>query len=983
MHWDKLLTIFVMSLFVISFASAWEWDNNVRSYDKESETVIINDWFGAGGDLVKIQLMENTYECLTDCYAILNVTIYDDEDNFLGDLVFEKLKGEGVTEHKFEYVSSYENRQVQDYRKDCSRPNSQGQCEMVEDGTHTEVFPVYTSFNPERKLPVGNFILKISGKKGWADTVDWIPTIYGMELRQWAFWASTDPTSYWNFNEVSAEEEAIDFLGLNNMTRLSTTQVGFAPGKLNNAINMNFTALASATFNTSGRAETNFGTNDFTIAYWINGSGIAGHTMAETNVALSTGWGWGRQSGGVHQFSSNNAAVINTVLNVSTNDWNRVVWVRSGTGADEFRVYVNGDNTNNGTLAGDLDDASHNFTINTPNTQGYTNLDDLQMYNGYAWSVTDVAFDYNGGAGLEANTSSVPAITLTTPADSMQQISSSVLFNCSATGDNRIINVTLYLDGLINSTESGNATTIEFFQTIGGIGTGSHNWTCVSRDETNAFGETSNRTFSITEFAENSQTFNATTYETSTEAFIINVSFNSSEFPVSTATLNYNGTGYSGSTSDTGDNKTYTTAVTVPQLIVSDNLSFYWSFILTNATGNNYFNSTTNNQSVGIINASIKGSPYQVTFLNFTTYDQENLTRIVSSIASTLEYGISSIIQNLSYSDQTASKFSFEFAFDPPHLDYLAKGSLAFSKANYVTNNYVLGQQTITNATTNVSIYLLNSSKSTSFIVQVRDSAFDNVAGAVVESQRFYPSTNTWTTVESFKTNIEGKTIGHFVVEDVSYRFLVYVDTLLVLTSTPTLVFCENTPCTINLQLPSSSDSAFGNFENLDDYSSSLSYSKTTETFTFTYADTQSDTQGGRLRVVRTNLGTSSNVEICNDVDGSGTGVLTCDVSSETNGTYIATGYSNRTTDENRITERVGIAKIRDIVSELGIDGLLWSAIFFVAIALLWLISPAVAIVGSMFALVSISLLGLISIPMVSLFALIAVAAMLLWVITR
>ncbi|KKK75903.1 hypothetical protein LCGC14_2869070, partial [marine sediment metagenome] len=37
-------------------------------------------------------------------------------------------------------------------------------------------------------------------------------------VREWAFWAPSDPTSYYRFNEVLGSLEAIDDLGLNNMT---------------------------------------------------------------------------------------------------------------------------------------------------------------------------------------------------------------------------------------------------------------------------------------------------------------------------------------------------------------------------------------------------------------------------------------------------------------------------------------------------------------------------------------------------------------------------------------------------------------------------------------------------------------------------------------------------------------------------------------------------------------------------------------------
>ncbi len=976
----------IIGVLVGSVVSAATFDNRLKSYDEETKTLIIDDNFGLGGDLVKVKLEENTYICGVECSAILNVTIYKDDDNFLSDLVFEQVEGGGgVSDYKFEYISGYSDMIVDDFVKDCSNEKDVGHCIRKITGTHTEKIPIWSEFNPERKLPIGDYVIKLTGKKRKDATIDWIPTFYGEEITQWAYWASTDPAVYWRFNEADGANSANDTLGLKNLTLLDLLQTGFATGKLANSFNAT-TTNGNEVLNASGGSQFAFGTNDFTIAYWFNGTAGAGEfNVIRTEKTQAQGWAINRVNPNKMLFIAN-GTVIDTSTKIIFNElWNRVIWVREGTGSNEFKIYINNENTDNATLATDILNDTGNFTIQG-SFEGYS-IDDLQIYNNYGWSVADVEEDWNSGAGREANDTGEFAgtISLNLPANAIQQLSGIVTFNCSSTGgSSNAINVSLYLDGLINTTSTGNATTLEVSQTLTGIGVGSHNWTCTSRNEQNNFGETTNRTFEITNFAENSQTFNLTTYESSRETFVINVSFNSTEFPVSTATLNYNGTGYAGSTSDMGDNKSYTTSVVAPAFDSIQNVSFYWSFILTNITGANHFNSTLgNNQTVDVINASILDKPYNIQFLNFTTYDQDNLTQITTSISSTLRYGISTIIQNLSYQDNTGGNYTTSFGFNASHLTFLVSGNLEFTKADYVTNNYVFPQQFVSNSTTNISVYLLNSSHSTSFIVQVKDSSFDNVVGATVEIQRFYPSTNTWITIESKETNVEGKTIGHFVVEDVNYRFLVYVGGSLILTSTPTLIFCEESPCTITLRLPDTTGSPFDIFEPLDSYTSTLIYSSDTETFTFTYADTNTTTQGGRLRIIRTDLGVASNVEICNELDGSGTGVLTCDISSEINGTYIATGFSNRTVDENRVTERIAIRKIRDIVTEIGVDGLLWSGILFISIVLLWLFSPAMAIIASIFSLIAITLLGLVVIPPLSLFALIAIAGVLLWIITR
>ncbi len=1000
MHWDKLLTIFLFGLFLVSFASALELDNRITDYNISTKEVIIKNALGLGKELVRANLQTAQTERVIDrgdgVYQKVAEIKYSylDEDvsKYINSIEFTNNFNSNTIQrdYKLKYRNQTSSITKPIYTNDCNTLiNNDGSSYQVCTSAGTSEIPIYdwVEFTDKSEIPEGDNTIGIFVDVVRGESTEFIPDIAGEKVIQWATWTeglNNGLKVYYTLNESDGNRANSVDGSINNATLLSTNLFE-AIAKIGGGLQSNGAGRLNASGILKGEA-------NITIAYWFkkDNSANANHGW----IGATEEWRHNYNNCAQSSTAEIGITINNECHNIAGSDdpagdgWEHIAVAVDGVTGNRT-YFINGVALDN-FMGNTFTDLNINLYLmaygdNEIGTAGTSfHLDEFGLWN-RTLTNSEVSDLYNGGTGITfAPIPVIPNITLNLPTDGHEQITRGLTFNCSATSTiENVVNVSLYLDGLINSTTTGNAATLELSQSVNGINTGQHNWTCTSRSQSNYFGETTNNTFTIKDFVENSQTFNASTYETSLEAFVINVSFNSSEFPVSTATLNYNGTGYTGTTSDTGDNKSYSTSLNVPELDISKNISFYWAFVLTNSTGNNYFNSTINNQSSGIINASILNKPYTIPFINFTTYDQDTLTQITSKISNTFGYGISSIIQELSYSDQTDGNSSFEYAFDPSHLDYIIEGDLLFTKANYVDNNYVLLQQTITNDTTNISIYLLNSSRSASFIIQLRDSAFDNVAGAVIESQRFYPSTNTWVAVESFKTNIEGKTIGHFVLEDVNYRFLVYVDTVLVLTSTPTLVFCEETPCTINLQLPSETDSAFANFENLDNYTSNLVYDKTTETFTFSYIDAESGTQGGRLRVVRTSLGVASNVEICDDIDGSGTGILTCDISSETNGTYIASGYSNRTIDEDRLTERIGIAKVRDIVSELGIDGLLWSAILFISIALLFLISPAVGIVGSIFALIGIFLLGLVSIQPLSLFALISVAAILLWVITR
>lgn len=479
---------------------------------------------------------------------------------------------------------------------------------------------------------------------------------------------------------------------------------------------------------------------------------------------------------------------------------------------------------------------------------------------------------------------------------------------------------------------------------------------------------------------QNSESYNTSTTENTIENFVINVSYNTSIYTLSTASLHYNGTKYSSTSTPSGTNTLFSKSLIIPPTNISKNVTFLWEFSLTNASGTSKFNSTANYQYINTINASLLNDPYPVNYINFTTYDQDTLNQLQATFAMTLDYGISSFIKTLSFENTTVGGSSWSFGFSPNTTTFLVKGDLEFAATKYVTNLYTLPSQYLTSTTTNINIYLLNSTKSTSFVVLVRDNSYTSVVGAVVHIQRYYPGTDTWTTTEILTTNADGKGIGHFVAEDVNYRFLVYVDDVLELTSTPTKVFCEASPCTITLTLPE--DVVFNQFENVSNLDYSLTYTKATYTFTYSYVDSDSTAAGGRLLVNRVNYGNATITEICDETNSGGTAVLTCDISTGTNGTYYAYAYNVRTGGTNLVGSLI-IQKTRDIVSSVGIDGLIWTAFLIMGIVMVGLFNPAIAIVLTIASVIFVSILGLASIPAISLSAIIIIGVILLWGMKR
>ncbi len=461
-----------------------------------------------------------------------------------------------------------------------------------------------------------------------------------------------------------------------------------------------------------------------------------------------------------------------------------------------------------------------------------------------------------------------------------------------------------------------------------------------------------------------------------------NVTFNNTDFSIIATTLTYNNTNFSVSTTDAGLNRVYSTDITTPNVKVSTVINFFWTVATTNVTGTTYYQSTTNQQTVNSINASFIGFPYTPPFINFSIFDQNNLTPIDAEFDIGFNFGFSVLDTPFGYLEDTNLINSYAFSFDDSSREYNMSGSIEISKDGYTPNSYVIDRQQFSSTVTDISLYLLNSTDSTSFIIEVKDSSFDPVAQAIVHVQRFYPNLNEWRTIEIVETNVNGKTIGHFVTEDVNYRFLIFKNQAHLITTTSTKIFCEETPCTITIRLPASSTSGFDNYI-ISGITSDLVYSNESNVFTYTYADSNESAQGGRLIVKRVDIGIGSDVIVCDESNTGTSAVITCDVSTEINGTYISTGYNNRSSDENKVVERIVISKVRNIVTSIGADGLIWSVFLLIGMVMLWLIKPPIAIISTIFAVIGIRLLGLISLPMTSLVVIIAVGIILLWEMRR
>lgn len=193
----KLLLTFVFIILSINIVSAFDFDN-VKQYDKSKETIKIVNAFGLGNDIAEYKLVSNTDQCLADCYAIINVTLYK-EEAFFDNLMLVDKNGRDRQNKLFKLhylVEDKEDIRVDDYGMVCNNVYNKTThlmnkiCNREVIGSHEEEVITYDwkRYKGNEDMPIGDYQLKISVKKDIKDNVDWIIDTMGIVLDDWAWW---------------------------------------------------------------------------------------------------------------------------------------------------------------------------------------------------------------------------------------------------------------------------------------------------------------------------------------------------------------------------------------------------------------------------------------------------------------------------------------------------------------------------------------------------------------------------------------------------------------------------------------------------------------------------------------------------------------------------------------------------------------------------------------------------------------------------
>lgn len=480
-------------------------------------------------------------------------------------------------------------------------------------------------------------------------------------------------------------------------------------------------------------------------------------------------------------------------------------------------------------------------------------------------------------------------------------------------------------------------------------------------------------------FLEVSQTFNNNTVETTTETFIMNLTYDSDRYDFIAASLIYdNGTAVLGTNTGSGDTAIFTANLTIPlinQSLSSELKDFFWTITLTEGINQTTFDSTTQQQNVSkldLVDCSAGG----VTIINFTAAREDNLTEINPfefEGVFTYHAGDGDVTKTLNVSRQTVPSKAICLAQSDIPSVTITDAQIKYDgpvNGVFVERDYHIQEQVFTNASvTDIELYLLDSGDSTSFILVVQDQNIIPITGALILIERFYPGLNEFRTVQIAKTDDDGKSVGFYEVETVDYRHTIMKDGVVLLVTTQQKIIGEEAPFTLTFTVGSILTAPLATFEDIENLDATLFFNATTKIVSFTYSDTSGNFTLAALSVELVNYNTLNTV-LCAVNSTSSSGVLICDLTGE-EGTFIAQGFISRSPGVLAKAIQFLISGNVDLFGTTGLF-LAWFLILAAAMTGIW--NPTVGVIATNMAVILVNLIGIATFSPIFIFGMIGVS---------
>ena len=540
-----------------------------------------------------------------------------------------------------------------------------------------------------------------------------------------------------------------------------------------------------------------------------------------------------------------------------------------------------------------------------------------------------------------------------------------MVWNSSDDVFNRTVNLTV--TGFTNTTN----------QTLTGFIPGTYKWNviaCGINDTTyECEQEATNFTFSWNSFEVVNQLFQLNASETSSEQFAINLTTEASILSIN-ARINYDGESYIASSTCGSGTCNITTIIDLPLVDAGEdqNKTFFWEFQIFDGSTVFKSNTSSKQQNVSRIYLAECNVTYPTESLNFTAWDEQNLTRVLYDFDAEFDLYTGGGSVKRSYNFTNSSILEINLCIGGLNMtnQTFTNAIIEYGNATYDTRNYYFNNASLTNVTQHIPLYLLNSNDATTFILEVIDEKLDKVPGALINIQRYYPGEALFRTVQIARTDDNGKSIGFYETETVDYKHIIVVNQTVELETTQQKIFPESSPFTLTFQIGGALANPWAALEENPNIQTSLSFNSTNNITTYSYIDVTGATTFGRLTLDRRRYSTNDTF-ICDVNSTFASATLTCNATGN-EGTFVAKGFVGSVTDFvlTDVIEFV-ISSALDVFGKTGlIAG--WFIILTATLAFVW--NPTVMIIVHNIAVILVSLIGLIVFSPIYIFGMLGIS---------
>lgn len=501
------------------------------------------------------------------------------------------------------------------------------------------------------------------------------------------------------------------------------------------------------------------------------------------------------------------------------------------------------------------------------------------------------------------------------------------------------------------------------------------------------FGQTSFNSTSWTySFIENNITFTPNVFETDSQFFQINLSTSLNVSAIS-AELNYNGTNFISSAA-CGDFCLVNNTIDIP-LVSSgefENKSFFWEISIFNGTDSINVNTSSTEQNVTRIHLEECDVTFTVEALNFTVYDEQNLSRIDPFLFDgdfDQWLGTGDVKRQSNFTNSSISEKIL--CISPEDESFFIDSTIEYDEAGnaslYTLRNYYFQNDTINNVSQDILMYLLQSSFSTSFILKVQDDALLPVANVLIETNRFYPGLNQFRIVQIAKTDDLGKSVGFFETEIVDYKFIITLNNDTLLETGIQKVIPESSPFTLTFNLGQNLGEPWISQIPIVNLISTLIWNDITGIITYTYTDNSTNLTLARLFVIQQSLvNSSADSTICNENSSLTSAILTCDVGNDS-GFYTASSFITR--DSTEVLDLQITFQIETLSAIVGLLGLFYGWFLILIASFMFRFNEIAGIWSITIVVLLVNLIGLINFGGVFVTAIIGIAIFLTWIMSN